>query len=93
MQMVAGYFDLYMLRRTSEQSRAIAQSHQHVLQLATSVATSEGFQAAAMGLCNELATRAAPPASPSAGSKARSTAAASASKPSPTPRNSTSARN
>ncbi|HEX8523004.1 MAG TPA: HlyD family efflux transporter periplasmic adaptor subunit [Tepidisphaeraceae bacterium] len=58
MQMVAGYFDLYMLRRTSEQSRAIAQSHQHVLQLATSVATSEGFQSAAMGLCNELASRA-----------------------------------
>lgn len=58
MQMVAGYFDLYMLRRTSEQSRAIAQSHQHVLQLATSVATAEGFQSAAMGLCNELATRA-----------------------------------
>jgi biotin carboxyl carrier protein len=58
MQMVAGYFDLYMLRRTSDQSRAIAQSHQHVLQLATSVATSEGFLSAAMGLCNELATRA-----------------------------------
>jgi len=58
MLLVAGYFDLYMLKRTSEQSRAIAQSHQHVLQLATSVATSEGFASAAMGLCNELANRA-----------------------------------
>src|SRR5688572_12928557 len=57
MQLVAGYFDLYTLRRTSDQSRQIAQSHQHVLQLATSVATAEGFQSAAMNLCNELATR------------------------------------
>jgi multidrug resistance efflux pump len=58
MLLVAGYFDLYMLKRTSEQSRAVAQSHQHVLQLATSVATSDGFKSAAMNLCNELATRA-----------------------------------
>src|SRR5688572_4744382 len=57
MQLVAGYFDLYTLRRTSDQARQIAQSHQHVLQLATSVATAEGFQSAAMNLCNELATR------------------------------------
>jgi len=57
MQLVAGYFELYSLRRTSEQSRVIAQSHQHVLQLATSVATGEGFEAAAQALCNELATR------------------------------------
>ncbi len=35
----------------------IAQSHQHVLQLATAVATAEGFESAAMNLCNELATR------------------------------------
>src|SRR5687767_5246412 len=58
MLLVAGYFDLYMLKRTCEQSRSVAQSHQHVLQLATSVATSEGFKSAAMNLCNELATRA-----------------------------------
>jgi hypothetical protein len=58
MQLVAGYFELYTLRRTSEQSRAVAQSHQHVLQLATAVATAKGFEAAAMNLCNELATRA-----------------------------------
>ena len=57
MQLVAGYFDLYTLKRTSEQARTIAQSHQHVLQLATAVATAQGFQAAAMNLCNELATR------------------------------------
>jgi hypothetical protein len=57
MQLVAGYFDLYQLRRQSEQSQIVAQSHQHVLQLATAVATAEGFESAAMNLCNELATR------------------------------------
>jgi len=57
MQLVAGYFELFTLRRTSEQSRVVAQSHQHVLQLATAVATAEGFESAAMNLCNELATR------------------------------------
>ena len=58
MQLVAGYFELFTLRRNSDQARTIAQSHQHVLQLATSVATAEGFESAAMNLCNELATRA-----------------------------------
>ncbi len=57
MQLVAGYFELYTLRKNSDQSRLVAQSHQHVLQLATSVATAEGFASAAMNLCNELATR------------------------------------
>lgn len=57
MQLVAGYFELYTLRRTSEQSQVVAQSHQHVLQLATAVATAEGFESAGMNLCNELATR------------------------------------
>jgi RND family efflux transporter MFP subunit len=57
MQLVAGYFGLYTLRRRDEQSRSVAQSHQHVLQLLTSVATAEGFESAAMNLCNELATR------------------------------------
>lgn len=57
MQLVAGYFDLFTLRRSVDQSRSIAQSHQHVLQLATSVATAEGFNSASMNLCNELATR------------------------------------
>jgi len=58
MQLVAGYFELFTLRRNSDQARMIAQSHQHVLQLATSVATAEGFTSAAMNLCNELANRA-----------------------------------
>jgi RND family efflux transporter MFP subunit len=57
MQLVAGYFDLYSLRRQSEQSQIVAHSHQHVLQLATAVATAEGFESAGMNLCNELATR------------------------------------
>lgn len=58
MQLVAGYFDLYTLRRTSEQAKQIAQSHQEVLQFSMSVATGEGFDGSAMALCNELATRA-----------------------------------
>lgn len=57
MQLVAGYFELFTLKRTSEQARSIAQSHQHVLQLATAVATADGFDSAAMNLCNELASR------------------------------------
>ena len=57
MQLVAGYFDLFTLRRSVDQSRSIAQSHQHVLQLATAVATAQGFESAAMNLCNELSTR------------------------------------
>ncbi|MCC7351523.1 MAG: HlyD family efflux transporter periplasmic adaptor subunit [Phycisphaerales bacterium] len=57
MQLVAGYFELYSLRRSSEQSRFIAQSHQQVLQLAGAVATAEGFEGASMNLCNELAQR------------------------------------
>lgn len=58
MKLVAGYFELFTLRRIAEQTRMIAESHQHVLQLSTSVATAEGFEAAAMNLCNELAGRA-----------------------------------
>ncbi|HET6247563.1 MAG TPA: hypothetical protein VFE47_07700, partial [Tepidisphaeraceae bacterium] len=57
MQLVAGYFELFTLRRAAEQNRAIAETHQHAMQLSTSVATAEGFEAAAMNLCNELATR------------------------------------
>ena len=58
MQLVAGYFELFTLRRAAEQNRAIAESHQHAMQLSTSVATAEGFASGAMNLCNELATRA-----------------------------------
>lgn len=57
MQLVAGYFELFALRHTSEQTRSIAESHQHVLQLATAAATAEGFDQAATNLCNELANR------------------------------------
>jgi multidrug resistance efflux pump len=57
MQLVAGYFDLYTLRRASEQSRMIAQSHQHSLQLASSVSTAEGFEQGARSFCNEMAAR------------------------------------
>lgn len=57
MLLVAGYFDVYALRRAAEQNERNAQSHQHVLQLATQVATAQGFESAANNLCNELATR------------------------------------
>lgn len=57
MSIVGGYFELFTLRRTSEQTRSVAQSHQHVLQLQTAVATADGFESSAMNLCNELATR------------------------------------
>lgn len=57
MQLVAGYFELFTLRRTSEQNRTVAETHQHAMQLSTAVATAEGFESAAMNLCNELATR------------------------------------
>jgi hypothetical protein len=58
MQLVAGYFELFTLRRVAEQSKTIAETHQHAMQLSTAVATAEGFESAAMNLCNELATRA-----------------------------------
>lgn len=58
MQLVAGYFELFTLRHNADQARLMAQSHQHVLQLATAAASAEGFDSAAMNLCNELANRA-----------------------------------
>lgn len=57
MQLVAGYFELFSLRRYTEQAKALAERHQHVLQYSSAVSTAEGFEAASMGLCNELATR------------------------------------
>ena len=57
MQLVAGYFELFQLRHSVDQARLIAHSHQHVLQLASAVATAEGFVSASMNLCNELANR------------------------------------
>jgi hypothetical protein len=57
MQLVAGYFDLFSLRRYIEHARSTSERHQHVLQYAGAVATAEGFESSAMNLCNELATR------------------------------------
>ena len=57
MQLVAGYFELFTLRHNAEQARVISQSHQDALQLANAAATAEGFDSAAMNLCNELANR------------------------------------
>lgn len=57
MQLVAGYFELFSLRRYVEQARAVADRHQQVLQYSSAFATAEGFESGAMGLCNELATR------------------------------------
>ncbi len=57
MQLVAGYFDFYMLRRSSEHTKLMAAAHQDVLQFSSAVATAEGFQNATANLCNEMATR------------------------------------
>lgn len=57
MELVAGYFEMFSLKRRAEQAQEIATRHQHVLQYGSSVATSEGFKSAAMNLCNELAAR------------------------------------
>ena len=57
MQLVAGYFDFFLLKRQNEQSRQVAKTHQDVFQFASTVATAENFHASSVGLCNELATR------------------------------------
>ena len=58
MQLVAGYFDMFLLKRSGQQDRQIAKTHQDVFQFASTVATAENFHASAAGLCNELASRA-----------------------------------
>ena len=55
MQLVAGYFEFFALRRGAEQSKQIAVNHQRVLQLSRAVSDADGFLAASMNLCNELA--------------------------------------
>jgi biotin carboxyl carrier protein len=55
MQLVAGYFEFFSLRKGAEINKMMAQNHQRVLQLSRSVADAEGFLSAAMNLCNELA--------------------------------------
>lgn len=57
MQLVAGYFDLFLLRRQGEQSRQMASNHQDVLQYSGAFGTSDGFANAANNLCNEIASR------------------------------------
>jgi len=57
MQLVAGYFELFSLRRYTDQARALADRHQNVLQCVGALANAEGFKSGAMALCNELATR------------------------------------
>jgi multidrug efflux pump subunit AcrA (membrane-fusion protein) len=57
MQLVAGYFELFTLKRNSEQAQIMAQSHQHVFQFAAAVAAAPGFESASMALCNEMAAR------------------------------------
>ena len=57
MQLVAGYFDMYMLKKANEAARTTALSHQNVLQMATAAATGTGFKHSATALCNELQTR------------------------------------
>ena len=58
MQLVGGYFEMFLLKRSGEQNRQIAKTHQDVFQFASTVATAENFHASAAGLCNELASRA-----------------------------------
>ncbi|HEX2970938.1 MAG TPA: biotin/lipoyl-binding protein, partial [Tepidisphaeraceae bacterium] len=57
MQFVAGYFELFSLRRYTEHARMMADRHQNVLQFSGAVSNSEGYEAAAMALCNELSSR------------------------------------
>lgn len=57
MRLVAGYFDLWLLRRQNEQAVQVSQRHQDVLQATAAFANGEGFQSAAANLCNELVAR------------------------------------
>jgi multidrug resistance efflux pump len=57
MRLIAGFFDLYNLRRANEAAKQVAASHQDVLQFAASVATADGFLPGANNLCNELAAK------------------------------------
>jgi biotin carboxyl carrier protein len=57
MRLVAGYFDLWLLKRANEQALQVGQRHQDVLQSAAAFANGEGFNSAAANLCNELVAR------------------------------------
>lgn len=57
MQLIAGYFELYGMRRAQERAIRTVENHQGVLGMISTVATADGFEAAAANLCNELALR------------------------------------
>jgi len=57
MRLVAGYFDLWLLKRQNEQAVQVGQRHQDVLQAAAAFANGDGFQSGAANLCNELVSR------------------------------------
>jgi biotin carboxyl carrier protein len=57
MRLVAGYFDLFLMRRKLEHFALQAKTHQDVLQFSSAFSTAEGYVGAAMALCNELAAR------------------------------------
>jgi multidrug efflux pump subunit AcrA (membrane-fusion protein) len=57
MRLVAGYFDLWLLKRANETALATTQRHQDVLQSAAAFANGETFNGAAANLCNELVSR------------------------------------
>jgi multidrug efflux pump subunit AcrA (membrane-fusion protein) len=59
MRLVAGYFDLFLMRREMEHFALQAKTHQDVLQFSSAFSTAEGYTGAAMALCNELAARTA----------------------------------
>ncbi len=57
MRLVAGYFDLWLLKRANEQAIQTTQRHQDVLQSAAAFANGETFNGAAANVCNEMVTR------------------------------------
>lgn len=57
MRLVAGYFDLWLLRRQNETAIQTTQRHQDVLQSAAAFANGETFNGAAANVCNEMVTR------------------------------------
>lgn len=57
MRLVAGYFELFLMRGKLEQFALQSKTHQDVLQFVSAFSTAEGFVGAGMALCNELAAR------------------------------------
>ncbi len=57
MQLIAGYFELFHLRRVTQEHQLVAVTHQSVLQMAAASSQSAKFQTAANNLCNEMITR------------------------------------